>query len=80
MHIPSWCTKSGTIDFDKFEAEALPYRRQLVADGELLLLEDMSDQWAARSETCDAATGFFTVEVDGRATAPRSSLTRCLAR
>jgi len=70
MQIPSWYTKSGAIDFDKFEAEALPYRRQLVADGKLLLLEDMSKQWAARSETRGAATDLFTVEVDGRTYGP----------
>lgn len=66
----SWYTKSGAVDFDKFEAEALPYRRQLVSDGKLLLLEDMSEQWAARSEASGAATDFFTVEVDGRTYGP----------
>ncbi|TXC80591.1 hypothetical protein [Paraburkholderia azotifigens] len=70
MNVPSWYVKSGTIDFDKFEAQALSYRRELVSAGKLLLVENMSEQWAACNEPNWAATGFFTVEVDGRPYGP----------
>lgn len=70
MHIPHWYAKSGTVDLDRFEAEALPFRRRLVDDGVLVPLPEASDKWAARSAPNYIASGFFTVDVDGHPYAP----------
>lgn len=66
MHVPKWYGKSGTVDLDAFEAEALPFRRQLVADGVLLPRQEMSEQWAARNSTNVAISDSFAVDVDGK--------------
>jgi hypothetical protein len=70
MQLPRWYAESGTIDLGEYEAEALPFRRRLVDDGELLPLKEVSDRWADRSESEGAANGFFYVEVDGCTYAP----------
>lgn len=65
--IPVMPNSPDTVDLDQFEADAQPYRRKLIARGDLLPAEETKERWSVIAERCGRQIGDpLTVSIEGR--------------